>query len=157
MLIGNAANALHPVAGQGFNLGLRDAEALARVVGEAARRDGDAGSPSALARYALLRREDHRRARWLTDSLIRLFTIRASGVPLLRGLGLSLFDAVPALKGLLAGPTTGISAFSDRAQALDAWLAHRLLGDPLPPWGRSARPRPLPDPDPGSGARVTGR
>ncbi|MFT4103335.1 MAG: FAD-dependent monooxygenase [Burkholderiaceae bacterium] len=82
--IGNAAQALHPVAGQGFNLGLRDAFVLAAEIGRrpASSRDGhparaedDAGAGAALHRYARARRADRARAIGLTDLLARVFTI----------------------------------------------------------------------------------
>ena len=103
-VIGNAAHGLHPVAGQGYNLGLRDASALAELVAEAA--GADPGDPALLARYAAWRQPDQRRVVAFTDGLVRLFGRRGLGP--LRGMGLMLFDAVPGAKGLLAQETMGL-------------------------------------------------
>lgn len=96
--IGNAAQALHPVAGQGLNLGLRDAFELARCLGEAGAR-GDA-LDAALGRYALLRRSDRRASVALTDFLARIFTV----APLrpLQSVALAALDLAPAARSLLA-------------------------------------------------------
>jgi 2-octaprenyl-6-methoxyphenol hydroxylase len=99
LLIGNAAQTLHPVAGQGFNLGLRDAWELARTIithGEC-----DPGGSELLNAYFLQRRCDRIATILFTDSLIRLF---CKDIPLLngaRGLGLAAFGAIPAAKNFL--------------------------------------------------------
>lgn len=103
-VIGNAAHGLHPVAGQGYNLGLRDAAALAELVAETG--GADPGSPDLLSRYATWRRPDQRRVVAFTDGLIRLFDRTSLG--LLRGLGLLLFDIAPGAKPLLAKETMGL-------------------------------------------------
>jgi 2-octaprenyl-6-methoxyphenol hydroxylase len=97
-LVGNAAQALHPVAAQGFNLGLRDAATLAELVAAA----GDAGSPEVLADYARRRADDRRGMMRFTDGLIRLFDSSRPGVPTLRNLGLLLFDVTPVAKQALS-------------------------------------------------------
>lgn len=104
-VVGNAAHGLHPVAGQGYNLGLRDAAALAELIAETAA-DPDPGRPELLARYAAWRRPDQRKVVAFTDGLIRLFDRSRLGP--LRGLGLLLFDAVPGAKRLLARETMGL-------------------------------------------------
>lgn len=93
LAIGNAAQTLHPVAGQGLNLGLRDAAILAHSLARAPGVDGLAG-------YARERRADRQATVRLTDSMARLFTLGAGGGVLqgLAGLGLGLMDAVPPLK-----------------------------------------------------------
>lgn len=103
-VIGNAAHGLHPVAGQGYNLGLRDVATLAELIAETA--GADPGSPDLLARYTAWRRPDQRRVVGFTDGLIRLFDRRGLGP--LRGLGLLLFDVTPGAKRLLARETMGL-------------------------------------------------
>ncbi|MEO8223827.1 MAG: 2-octaprenyl-6-methoxyphenyl hydroxylase [Gammaproteobacteria bacterium] len=108
-VVGNAAHGLHPVAGQGYNLGLRDAAALAELVAAEARQVGrvmDPGRASLLARYANWRRPDQRNVVAFTDGLVRLFGARRLGS--LRGLGLLLFDTAPGAKRLLARETMGL-------------------------------------------------
>jgi 2-octaprenyl-6-methoxyphenol hydroxylase len=104
VLIGNAAQALHPVAGQGFNLGLRDAAMLAEViVGE----PGDPGAPEVLARFAAWRSADRSGVVRFTDSLVKLFGDTRPGVGLLRNLGLLAFDLSPAAKSALSRVSAG--------------------------------------------------
>jgi 2-octaprenyl-6-methoxyphenol hydroxylase len=102
-VIGNAAHGLHPVAGQGYNLGLRDAAALAELVAGA---PDDPGAGELLARYAAWRSPDQRKVVAFTDGLIRFFGRRGYGP--LRGLGLLLFDTLPGAKPLLARETMGL-------------------------------------------------
>jgi 2-octaprenyl-6-methoxyphenol hydroxylase len=89
-LIGNAAQTLHPVAGQGFNLGLRDAWTLARVVRETPR--AQLGSRDMLARYARERARDRTSGILLTDALVRLFSNDRAWMCAARGLGLTMLD-----------------------------------------------------------------
>jgi len=107
-VVGNAAQAMHPIAGQGFNLGLRDAASLAEVIADA-RVAGtlDAGAPGTLAAYAAWREQDQRRIVAFTDGLVRLF---ASPLGLARGLrsaGLLAFDAFPPAKTAMARLSVG--------------------------------------------------
>jgi 2-octaprenyl-6-methoxyphenol hydroxylase len=111
VLIGNAAQALHPVAGQGFNLGLRDAAMLAEVI---AQQSGDVGSPEHLERFAEWRAQDRRGVVRFTDSLVRLFGDTRPGVPLLRNLGLLLFDLAPPAKNALARVSAGFAGPTPR-------------------------------------------
>ena len=104
VLIGNAAQALHPVAGQGFNLGLRDAAMLAEVI---AAEPGDAGAPERLARFAAWRAADRSGVVRFTDSLVRLFGDTRPGVGLIRNLGLLAFDLSPQAKSALARVSAG--------------------------------------------------
>jgi 2-octaprenyl-6-methoxyphenol hydroxylase len=97
-VIGNAANHLHPVAGQGLNLGLRDAAALAEIVSASIREGGDPGDASVLARYAEWRRRDQQLVSRATDALVRLFSNRFAPLVVARGLGLLAFDLFPPAK-----------------------------------------------------------
>jgi 2-octaprenyl-6-methoxyphenol hydroxylase len=111
VLIGNAAQALHPVAGQGFNLGLRDAAMLAEVLAGSA---GDVGAPALLAQFATWRARDRSGVTRFTDSLVRLFGDERSGVGLLRNLGLLLFDLSPPAKSALARVSLGFGGPTPR-------------------------------------------
>jgi 2-octaprenyl-6-methoxyphenol hydroxylase len=111
VLIGNAAQALHPVAGQGFNLGLRDAAMLAEVIAGAA---GDAGAPQLLQRFAEWRARDRRGVVGFTDGLVKLFADTRPGVGLLRNLGLLLFDVTPPAKSALARVSAGFGGPTPR-------------------------------------------
>ncbi len=96
--LGNAAQTLHPVAGQGFNLALRDAMALAQTLAGQA----DPGQPEVLARYAAARRIDRQGIIGLTDGLVRLFSNDLPVVREGRGLALLALDLLPPLRGFLA-------------------------------------------------------
>jgi 2-octaprenyl-6-methoxyphenol hydroxylase len=97
--LGNAAQTLHPVAGQGFNLALRDVWALADTL---ARHRGDPGSDAVLTAYAEARRVDRRAAIRFTDTLVRLFSNDVAPLRHLRGAGLFMLDLVPPLRGFVA-------------------------------------------------------
>jgi 2-octaprenyl-6-methoxyphenol hydroxylase len=112
VLIGNAAQALHPVAGQGFNLGLRDAAMLAEVVASA--RGGDVGSAELLNRFATWRAGDRAGVVRFTDGLIKLFGDTRPGIGLLRNLGLLLFDLSPPAKSALARVSAGFAGPTPR-------------------------------------------
>lgn len=109
-VVGNAAQALHPIAGQGFNLGLRDAASLAEVLADArAGHTGsfDAGDGLLLDRYRSWREADRGRIVGFTDGLVRLFTQPFGPVKLLRDVGLLAFDLMPAAKGALSQLSLG--------------------------------------------------
>jgi 2-octaprenyl-6-methoxyphenol hydroxylase len=97
-LIGNAAQALHPVAAQGFNLGLRDAAVLAELIAAAS----DPGAASVLAQFAARRAADRRGMIAFTDTLVKLFGDRRAGAIAARNLGLLLFDVTAPAKRALA-------------------------------------------------------
>jgi len=107
-VVGNAAQALHPIAGQGFNLGLRDAASLAEVLADA-RADGstDPGAAGPLETYAGWRDQDQRRIVAFTDGLVRLFAAPPGPLRALRSAGLLAFDALPSAKSALARLSVG--------------------------------------------------
>ena len=96
VFVGNAAHTLHPVAGQGFNLGLRDVATLAQCIAKQGLNE------QMLSEYLQLRLHDQQMITLFTDSLVQLFTSRLPGVSTLRNLGLLAFDNSPILKTLLA-------------------------------------------------------
>jgi 2-octaprenyl-6-methoxyphenol hydroxylase len=99
-LIGDAAHVIHPIAGQGLNLGLKDVGALAQVLIDAARIGEDIGSESVLDRYARWRRFDGAGLAMATDLLTRLFSNDLAPLRLARDLGLAAVNRVPALRRL---------------------------------------------------------
>lgn len=113
-VIGNAANHLHPVAGQGLNLGLRDVAALAEVVASSVQTNADPGERLVLARYAEWRRRDQKVVARATDALVRLFSNRFAPLALARGLGLLAFDLLPPLKRRFANHAMGLAGRQSR-------------------------------------------
>lgn len=101
VFVGNAAHSLHPVAGQGFNLGLRDVATLAQCIAEFGLNEG------MLNVYLQLRRHDQQAIRYLTDGMVSLFTSRLPGIGFLRNLSLLAFDQIPVLKNLLTNYMRG--------------------------------------------------
>jgi len=97
-LVGDAAHGIHPIAGQGLNLGLRDAAALAEVIVEASNLGIDIGSREVLERYARWRRFDVMTLIAVTDGLTRLFSNDVAPLRLARNLGLAAINRVPPLK-----------------------------------------------------------
>jgi len=97
-LVGDAAHSVHPIAGLGFNLGLRDAAELADVVLTNARLGLDIGSMSCLHAYEAGRRFDNVLVALATDGLNRLFSNDNTAVRIIRDLGLGVVDRAPALK-----------------------------------------------------------
>jgi 2-octaprenyl-6-methoxyphenol hydroxylase len=108
-IVGNAAQGLHPIAGQGFNLGLRDAACLAEVIADARHENSkvDPGSDEVLRRYAEWRGEDRKGIVKLTDGLVRLFSVNAAPIRTLRNAGMLLFDLSPQAKNYLAQLSLG--------------------------------------------------
>jgi 2-octaprenyl-6-methoxyphenol hydroxylase len=107
-IIGNAAHTLHPIAGQGFNLGIRDVAALAEVIADAQRMEQDIGDTQTLNRYADWRRWDQRQTIAFTDALNRLFANPLLPVRAARNLGLLAFDLCPPVKHFFARQTMGL-------------------------------------------------
>ncbi|MFO1088909.1 MAG: FAD-dependent monooxygenase [Hyphomicrobiales bacterium] len=97
-LVGDAAHVVHPLAGLGFNLGLKDTAALAEVVTLAAREGTDIGSPAVLARYEQWRRADTWSVAMMTEFLNRLFSNDNAAVRAVRDAGLGMVDRLPPLK-----------------------------------------------------------
>jgi 2-octaprenyl-6-methoxyphenol hydroxylase len=108
-LIGDAAHIIHPIAGQGLNMGLRDAAALAECIADAARLGLDCGSPGVLAQYQRWRRFDTMTMGLATDGLNRLFSNHSDILRLVRDVGLGLVDRVPALKGVFIRQAAGVT------------------------------------------------
>lgn len=111
-VVGNAAQALHPIAGQGFNLGLRDAASIAEVLADAlAERRGneefDAGDGLLLERYREWRSADRQKIVGFTDGLVRLFSQPFGPVKLARNLGMLAFDLMPSAKDALSQLSLG--------------------------------------------------
>lgn len=104
VFIGNAAHSLHPIAGQGFNLGLRDVAVLADVLHDA----DDCGSMEQLHQYREWRQQDQDQVIKATDKLVKLFSNDLSLLGHLRGAGLALLDALPPLKQGLADRSMGL-------------------------------------------------
>ncbi|MDC8444397.1 MAG: FAD-dependent monooxygenase [Nitrosomonas sp.] len=101
-LVGNAAQTLHPVAGQGFNLGLRDACELAQIVQETLSEHKEIGTPGMLKQFRDKRRLDSNGGRIFTDTLVKLFS---NDIPLIRhlcGAGLMALDNLPFVKRFIA-------------------------------------------------------
>jgi 2-octaprenyl-6-methoxyphenol hydroxylase len=98
--IGNCAQTLHPVSGQGFNLGLRDAWELAEILLKL--NSGDAGDPAALATYARGRQIDRAGSTAFTDGIVRLFSNDFPPLRIARGLGLLALDLYPPLRHFVA-------------------------------------------------------
>ena len=97
-LVGDAAHAIHPIAGQGFNLGLRDVAVLAEVVVDAARLGLDIGGPLVLKDYQRQRRFDTMTLVAATDGLTRLFSNDIAPIKAVRRLGLAAVERIPAFK-----------------------------------------------------------
>ena len=109
-IVGNAAQTLHPIAGQGFNLGLRDAASLAEVLadGRAQRPDAfDPGDGLWLERYREWRQADRTNIVRFTDGLVRLFAQPLGPIKALRDVGMLAFDLMPAAKGALSQLSLG--------------------------------------------------
>jgi len=110
VLVGNAAHGLHPVAAQGFNLGLRDVAALADCIAdELAEGRSDPGASALLARYADWRRSDQQKLVRFTDGIVRLFGSDRTPVRAARSLGMLGFDLVPGVRRLFAKHTMGLA------------------------------------------------
>ncbi len=106
-LVGDAAHVVHPLAGQGLNIGMRDVAALAEVIVEDARLGLDVGSPVGLERYQRWRRFDSAFSAAVMDGLNRLFSNDAAPLRVLRDLGLGLVDRAPSLKRFLVREAAG--------------------------------------------------
>jgi 2-octaprenyl-6-methoxyphenol hydroxylase len=104
VLIGNAAHGLHPVAAQGFNLGLRDVAALCDCIA-----DSDLDDPELLQRYAAWRKDDQSKLVGFTDGVVRLFSSENRPTRALRDIGMLGFDMIPGVRSLFAKHTMGLA------------------------------------------------
>ncbi len=107
VMVGNAAQSLHPIGAQGFNLGLRDALTLVECIDAGRARGEDAGSASVLAEYARRRRDDRERTIAFSDGLARWTSNPSPSVSPLRSLGLFALENDPALRAMLVGGAMG--------------------------------------------------
>jgi 2-octaprenyl-6-methoxyphenol hydroxylase len=108
-LVGDAAHVIHPIAGQGLNMGLRDVAALAEVVVDAARLGSDFGQVDVLERYQRWRRFDTMTMGVATNSLNVLFSNRSTLLRTVRDIGLGLVDRVPPLKDMFIREAAGLA------------------------------------------------
>ena len=108
-LIGDAAHMIHPIAGQGLNMGIRDAAALAETIADAARLGLDPGAADVLEQYQRWRRFDTMTMGVATDGLNRLFSNHSDVLRLVRDIGLGVVDRMPLLKGSFIRQAAGIT------------------------------------------------
>ena len=108
-LIGNAAHTVHPVAGQGFNLGLRDVAAVADILVDAQRAGDDIDNLTVLRRYADWRRRDNQVISLFTNGLIQIFSNNIFPLTLLRNAGLLAVDLMPGVKRGFVRVTSGLA------------------------------------------------
>jgi 2-octaprenyl-6-methoxyphenol hydroxylase len=108
-LVGDAAHVIHPIAGQGLNMGLRDIAALAEAIVDAARLGLDVGGADVLERYQRWRRFDTMAMGVATDGLNRLFSNKSDVLRLMRDVGLGLVDRMPALKSFFIREAAGVT------------------------------------------------
>ena len=108
-LVGDAAHIIHPIAGQGLNMGLRDVAALAEVIADAARLGLDPGGPEVLERYQRWRRFDTMTMGVATDGLNRLFSNHSDALRLARDIGLGLVERMPMLKRMFIREAAGFT------------------------------------------------
>jgi len=112
--IGNAAHLIHPVGGQGFNLGLRDVAVLAEVLVQAAREGADPGRLETLNSYAAWRRPDYLRVMGFTDGLARTFSSDFRPLVVARNLGMVAMDLLPPARRLFTRQAMGVNGRQPR-------------------------------------------
>jgi 2-octaprenyl-6-methoxyphenol hydroxylase len=108
-LVGDAAHVIHPIAGQGLNMGLRDVAALAEAIADAARLGLEIGAPDVLERYQRWRRFDTMTMGVATDGLNKLFSNSSDVLRLARDVGLGLVERLPALKRVFIREAAGFT------------------------------------------------
>jgi len=109
VILGNSAHFLHPVAGQGFNLSLRDVASLAEVLALGIENNQDLGSEDLINNYVEWRSNDQKKVIQLTDGLVRLFDNPLRSVKFLRNIALNIFDHSPKGKKIFAKQLMGLS------------------------------------------------
>ena len=114
VIVGNAAHQLHPVAGQGYNLGLRDVLQLAEMLIEQVESGGDIGDPAFLKSYAKVRQIDHDKVVNFTDGLVRVFSNDWVPVAISRNTALILLDHVNSVKSLVTRHAMGLGGKLNR-------------------------------------------
>lgn len=110
ILMGNAAHTIHPVAGQGFNLCLRDADVLVRYLVDQLSTSDDLGNPDNLLAYEQARLSDQQRVIKFCDTVVRGFSNQNPLLKLIRNTGLIAFDVIPGVKPLVANYAMGLKA-----------------------------------------------
>jgi len=114
VIIGNAVHQLHPVAGQGFNLGLRDVVNLAEMLIMQYEQNEDIGAADFLKKYAISRKKDHDRTIGFTDAVVKIFSNEWLALAAARNIGLALLDHIPAAKTLLTRHAMGLAGHIPR-------------------------------------------
>ncbi len=109
VIVGNAVHQLHPVAGQGFNLGMRDVVQLADVIREEHQQGNDIGGIAMINRYVQARQKDHNHVINLTDSLVKIFSNDWLALAAARNIGLSVLDRLPLVKTQFTRQAMGLS------------------------------------------------
>jgi 2-octaprenyl-6-methoxyphenol hydroxylase len=109
VIIGNAVHQLHPVAGQGFNLGLRDVVRLAEMLIKQHEQNEDIGAAGFLKEYAAARKKDHDRTIGFTDAVVNIFSNDWLALVAARNIGLTLLDHIPPAKNLLTRHAMGLA------------------------------------------------
>lgn len=109
VVIGNAAHSLHPVAGQGFNLALRDIAILSELIVDRLHAAEDIGEQAMLQEYVRLREQDIKKVYRFTDTLVRTFSNNVAALAHLRSIGLLMVDVLPGIKHQLATQSMGMN------------------------------------------------
>ena len=110
VVMGNAAHTLHPVAGQGFNLCMRDAHVLAQMISSQVLKGADIGDPTLLKRYEKSRQSDQKRVIRFCDAVVHGFTHPNPAIKLARNVALLAFDKLPNIKPLVANYAMGLKS-----------------------------------------------
>ena len=110
VIMGNAAHTLHPVAGQGFNLCMRDAHVLAQMMSTQVLKGADIGDPQLLKRYEKSRKTDQKRVIRFCDAVVHGFTHPNPAIKLARNVALVAFDKLPNIKPLVANYAMGLKS-----------------------------------------------